>query len=154
MEENKKVLVYHHHADGKSVLPGGKALEVITKGELEAILIERECDHESLDSILEERGVVADRRSTDTTLKLTKKAIPPRTTTINIYQKDIAGSSPSTSQGMLPNAEQNVAAVSIPWKVQLGKSINYFLPTKGRRTQAPFRGIGIYIARFSLRRKR
>ncbi|KAF2169214.1 hypothetical protein M409DRAFT_20437 [Zasmidium cellare ATCC 36951] len=98
MQEDKKVLVYHHHADGTSVLPGGKALEVITHGVLEDIL-----------------------REHAKTLKLSKKPLPPGTSTVDIYQKDIA--SPSTSQENLPNSEQNVASVSIPFKVQLGNYV-------------------------------
>lgn len=42
MSENEKVLVYFHHADGESILPGGKALEVVTHGKLHEILRERE----------------------------------------------------------------------------------------------------------------
>ncbi|KAK4503615.1 hypothetical protein PRZ48_004530 [Zasmidium cellare] len=96
--EEKKVLVYHHRAEGKSVLPGGKGLEVISHGQLEDIL-----------------------RDNAKTLKLTRKALPPGTSSVDIYQKDIA--SPSSSQENLPNSEQNVASVSIPLKVQLGNYV-------------------------------
>lgn len=98
MAPSNRVLVYHHHHDvSKSIVPDG--LAVMTVPELEGILQKH------------------------TNLQRTSKPLARGSLSVEIYERDLMTESQKSQWAGMPNYESNVAGVTVPWKVVLGKLV-------------------------------
>lgn len=98
MSPSSKVLVYHHRHDVlKPIVPDG--LAVMTVPELEGILQKH------------------------SNLQRTSKPIARGSLSVEIYECDLMTESQKPQWAGMPNYESNVAGVTVPWKVALGRLV-------------------------------
>lgn len=123
MAGDSKVLVYHHrHIATHPIIPDG--LAIITASQLDSILQKRESPNSSSFPSNSERSS-ADILvfATDTALQRSTKPISKGSLNVDIYERDLLTEAQKPQWAGMPNYESNVAGVSVPWKVWLGKLV-------------------------------
>jgi hypothetical protein len=122
MTSSDKVLVYHHrHNASNAIIPNG--LAVLTTSELEDILQNRKCSSPN-SRIPSARASHANKTpSTDPELQRSSKPISRGSLTLEIYERDLLTEVQKPQFAGLPNYTTNVAGVTVPLKVFLGKLV-------------------------------
>jgi hypothetical protein len=116
MTSSIKVLVYQqHHTAANTIVPNG--LAVITTSELETILKHQRHPYSHGASALPTASLA------DTDLQCTTKPISRGALNVDIYERDLLTDAQKAQFAGLPNYESNVAGVSVPFKVFLGKLV-------------------------------
>lgn len=119
MTGNSKVLVYHHRHDAvHPIIPGG--LAIMPSSELDSILEKRKTPFIPLLPTRNERALTV---ATDDSLQRSTKPITKGSLHVDIYECDLLTEAQKPQWAGLPNYESNVAGVTVPWKVFLGKLV-------------------------------
>jgi hypothetical protein len=123
MTSSIKVLVYQqHHTAANTIVPNG--LAVITTSELETILKNRKfVPKHQRHPYSHGASALPTASLADTDLQCTTKPISRGALNVDIYERDLLTDAQKAQFADLPNYESNVAGVSVPFKVFLGKLV-------------------------------
>jgi hypothetical protein len=114
-----KVLVYQHrHNAANPIVNDG--LAVMTTSELDNILETRKCPRPQ-EQTLDRRKPMLTSFIADPNLQRTSKPIPRGALSIDVYERDLLTEAQKPQFAAMPNYETNVAGVTVPLKIFLGK---------------------------------
>jgi len=115
---SSKVLVYHHHHNATNPIVAD-GLAVMTTSELDDIVASRKYSQDKSFPLAVE--LPANLFLADPDLQRTSKPIPRGVLGVEIYERDLLTDAQKPQFAAMPNYQANVAGVTIPIKVLLGK---------------------------------